>query len=104
MDLLEAETLVELALEFISHVPDPVLVDVGTGSGCTGGALAVHAPSARVYALDLSSHALRVAQANALRCRVRTVGAIETLKDVFQLLLRDSIPFVSNLNLQAFTS
>jgi release factor glutamine methyltransferase len=63
----ETETLVELALEFISHVPDPVLVDVGTGSGCTGVALAVHAPSARVYALDLSSHALRVAQANALR-------------------------------------
>jgi release factor glutamine methyltransferase len=63
----ETETLVELALEFISHLPDPVLVDVGTGSGCIGITLAVHAPLARVYALDLSPHALRVAQANALR-------------------------------------
>jgi release factor glutamine methyltransferase len=63
----ETEKLVELALEFISHLADPVLADVGTGSGCIGVTLAVHAPSARVYALDLSPHALRVAQANALR-------------------------------------
>jgi len=62
----ETETLVELALEFIAHHPAPVLADVGTGSGCIGVTLAVHAPFARVYALDFSPDALRAAQANAL--------------------------------------
>ena len=66
----ETETLVELALELISRHPSPLLADVGTGSGCIGVALAVHAPLARVYALDLSPQALRVAQANALRHEV----------------------------------
>jgi release factor glutamine methyltransferase len=63
----ETETLVELALELISHHSSPLIADVGTGSGCIGVTLAVHAPAARVYGLDLSPQALHVAQANALR-------------------------------------
>jgi release factor glutamine methyltransferase len=74
----ETETLVDLVLN--RHLPTcpggqcqgPAtrhfsLADVGTGSGCIAIALAVYAPQARIYALDLSPGALAVARANARR-------------------------------------
>ncbi len=59
----ETETLVDLACQLRPRVA----LDVGTGSGCVAVALAVHLPEARVYAVDLSVRALRVAAANARR-------------------------------------
>lgn len=71
----ETELLVERAL---AHRPQVVL-DVGTGSGCIGIALAHHLPGVRVYAADLSAAALRVAAANVRRHdladRVRPIQA-----------------------------
>lgn len=63
----ETETLVEAALDWVKAHPDAVAVDVGTGSGCIAVALAVHAPSLRLYATDISPAALQVARANAER-------------------------------------
>jgi release factor glutamine methyltransferase len=45
----------------------PVVVDVGTGSGCLAVALARTVPHGRVLATDLSSKALEVAKRNAER-------------------------------------
>jgi release factor glutamine methyltransferase len=59
----ETETLVDLAL---ARRPTTV-VDVGTGSGCIGVALAAHLPDATIYAIDVSAAALAVAQRNAER-------------------------------------
>ena len=42
-------------------------MDVGTGSGCIGIALAREIPGARVIASDVSTHALDVARRNAAR-------------------------------------
>jgi release factor glutamine methyltransferase len=50
---------------------EPVIVDVGTGSGCIAVALARHIPAARVIAIDISRAALGVARANAERHRVQ---------------------------------
>lgn len=46
------------------------IADVGTGSGAVAVSLAVHLPGVRVYATDISSDALAVAQENARRHEV----------------------------------
>ncbi|HEY6825708.1 MAG TPA: peptide chain release factor N(5)-glutamine methyltransferase [Gemmatimonadaceae bacterium] len=67
----ETELLVEAALELY---PDknatPDVVDVCTGSGCVGVALAIERPLATVLATDISEAALTVARRNARRLGV----------------------------------
>jgi len=63
----ETELLVEAALERLRAVERPVVVDVGTGSGCIALSLAAERPDALVHAVDLSAAALAVARENARR-------------------------------------
>ena len=63
----ETELLVETALELVRDRPAPLVVDVGTGSGCIALSLAAERPDARVHAVDLSPSALLVARGNAAR-------------------------------------
>jgi release factor glutamine methyltransferase len=66
----ETEFIVEEAIELVGKDSHPRIVDVGTGSGCIGIALAREIPAARVIATDLSKHALEVARRNAVRHNV----------------------------------
>ena len=63
----ETELLVETALQLVRDVSSPIIVDVGTGSGCIAISLALERPDARVVAIDLSAAALAVARANVER-------------------------------------
>jgi release factor glutamine methyltransferase len=66
----DTETLVEAALSSIDSLPSPetcTLLDMCTGSGAVGIALKHERPFITVYASDISSPALRVAQNNARR-------------------------------------
>jgi release factor glutamine methyltransferase len=66
----EIEFIVEETLALVGKDSHPVIVDVGTGSGCIGIALAWEIPGARVIASDVSTHALDVARRNASRHNV----------------------------------
>jgi len=66
----ETEHLVETVLELARGVPQPKVVDVGTGSGCIALALAYELLSAEVYAVDVSAEALEIARANAARLQL----------------------------------
>ena len=63
----ETEFLVEAALRRLDGGAAPVIVDVGTGSGCIALSLAAERPEATVHAIDISPAALAVARANAAR-------------------------------------
>ncbi len=60
----ETEGIVEAFLR-LRRRPDPLVADVGTGSGCVAVAVAHAAPAAVVHATDASEEALAVARLNA---------------------------------------
>jgi len=63
----ETELLVETSLALVHDLPRPVIVDVGTGSGCIALSLASERAGARLFATELSARALAVARRNARR-------------------------------------
>lgn len=63
----ETEMLVEEAVKALRGVASPVVVDIGTGTGCIAVAIAKEVPSATVHAVDLSPEALVVAGENVVR-------------------------------------
>ena len=65
----ETEHVVELALNALKKIPhpEPVLLDVGTGSGAIALALAHNTARTKIIATDISPDALAVAKLNATR-------------------------------------
>lgn len=62
----ETEHLVEAALQTVLPI-EPVILDLGVGSGCLAVTLALEIPGCRVIATDISLAALTVARRNAER-------------------------------------
>jgi release factor glutamine methyltransferase len=63
----ETELLVEVSLSILRERTAPLVIDVGTGSGCIALSLAAELADARVHATDVSAAALEVARENARR-------------------------------------
>ncbi|RLD30249.1 MAG: peptide chain release factor N(5)-glutamine methyltransferase [Bacteroidetes bacterium] len=67
----ETEELVSLVLQnsknkIPSSIPETLnILDIGTGSGCIAVSLAKNLPNAKVFAMDVSKEALKIAKENA---------------------------------------
>ncbi len=63
----ETETLVEKAVSYARHHSVQTIVDVGTGCGAIAISMALNLPETRIYAIDISASALKVAYLNCRR-------------------------------------
>jgi release factor glutamine methyltransferase len=104
----ETEALVEAALDWVSvqSKSDPVIVDVGTGSGAIAITLAVRLKGAQVVAVEVSAPALEIAQSNvqrhAVADRVHLVQGdlLSALAGPFDVILAN-LPYVNAEELTA---
>jgi len=63
----ETELLVERVVEELKNIAEPLVYDVGTGTGAIALAIAQKLPAARIIAIDISPEALNLAHKNHLR-------------------------------------
>lgn len=100
----ETEVLVEWALELLP-AGEPLVVDVGTGSGCIACAIAAERPAARVVAIERSAQAAAVARGNAAdlggRVRVLVGDLFAPLGDVRADLIVSNPPYLDAAMLAA---
>lgn len=99
----ETEELVEWIISSAVEKESTIkILDIGTGSGCIAISLAKHLPNAKVYAMDISEKALKVAKSNALLNEVdvtfikQDILAIERLTESFDIIVSNP-PYVRNL-------
>lgn len=71
----ETETLVEVGLELVSSMSKPLIVDVGTGTGCVALAIALEREDALVVATEIDPDALAYASRNLAGSGVHLVRA-----------------------------
>jgi release factor glutamine methyltransferase len=86
----ETEIVVERALELIAGIDEPLVADIGTGTGCIAAAIALNRTDAQVVATDISSDALLLARENVTGHRVEARVALR-LGDLFEPLGPDAV-------------
>ena len=66
----DTEVVTRAAIDFLKGAPEARVLDLCTGSGCIGIAVAVNVPDCRVVLADIDRRALMVARRNALTQRL----------------------------------
>jgi release factor glutamine methyltransferase len=74
----DSELLIEISLGLFCAQQIGNMLDLGTGSGILGITLAAERPSAKVIAIDKSTAALQVAQANAKQLNVSNIQFLQS--------------------------
>lgn len=101
----DSELLVDLALDRLKENDE--MLDVGTGSGCLGIAIAKHRPDTVAWLIDSSAGALRIARHNARRLGVANVKLEQadllpgTLPDPRQCLVIANLPYLTDTQYQS---
>ena len=73
----ETETIIGISIDTISKKNNPVIVDIGTGSGCIGITLALEIPHSKIFAIDISEEALSIAKKNAELYNLKNIEFIK---------------------------
>lgn len=90
----ETEVVVEHALSALADLIQPVVVDVGTGTGAIALAVADERPEARIVATDLSPDAVRLARDNAVALGAEVTVLLGDLLDPVDVALRGRVDLV----------
>jgi release factor glutamine methyltransferase len=90
----ETEILVQHALHAVEGLSEPVVVDVGTGTGAIALAIADEHPGARVMATDVSPEAVALATENAARLHLAVSVVRGDLFDGLDPSLRGAVDLV----------
>ena len=78
---MDTETVVEKALELISNIEKPLVLDIGTGSGAIAITIGLENKEGKILAVDISENALKVAKKNSELLEVENVKFIHS--DIF---------------------
>ena len=73
----ETETIINTSIDALSKKNNPVIIDIGTGSGCIGITLALEIPHSKVFAIDISEAALSIAKKNAELYNLKNIEFIK---------------------------
>ena len=93
----DTETLVDVALEFLSGRAKAKLLDLCTGTGCTGIAAAGNSDLSSLTLSDISKEALRCAKVNAQRLLPPSLPVFFSHSDLFDSITdRDFDAVISN--------
>jgi len=60
----ETERLIDIALDKMKKIPNPLIIDIGTGTGCIAITLAIEIKDSNVTGIDISKDALNNAKYN----------------------------------------
>jgi release factor glutamine methyltransferase len=90
----ETEAIIDITKNILSNISHPIIWEIGTGSGCIAITLAIEMPNTDIYASDISSSALQIAQNNAI-----LITGKQDLITCFEGDLLDAFPQNSEANL-----
>ncbi len=77
----ETEILIDISIEELKNVNNPLILDVGTGSGCIAITIALEIPSSTIIAIDIDERAISVAKNNREKHEVKNIEFVVT--DIF---------------------
>lgn len=77
----ETEILIDISIEELKNVNNPLILDVGTGSGCIAITIALEIPSSTIIAIDIDERAISVAKNNIEKHEVKNIEFVVT--DIF---------------------
>ena len=77
----ETEVLIDISIEELKNVNNPIILDIGTGSGCIAITIALEIPSSTIIAIDIDERAISVAKNNIEKHGVKNIEFVVT--DIF---------------------